>query len=170
MKPCSIRRLTNFIQRLQRLKTKNKASKRRTKQGKRWKVLHGTASERQNTLTVRKKPHRTKSCTLKRSRRKKRKSRRRMKNACGKSVAEKSALKEIPSKTADKEKNTKRQSEPSRLQSRQKTAQNAERAASRLCGVWRHKAVFGVILAIVLLIAWLEYGSFLLLRYRYNRI
>ena len=37
-----------------------------------------------------------------------------------------------------------------------KAAQNAERAASRLAAfVWRHKAVFGAILAIVLLIAWL---------------
>lgn len=37
-----------------------------------------------------------------------------------------------------------------------KTAQNTERALRRFAAfVWRHKAVFGVILAIVLLIAWL---------------
>lgn len=37
-----------------------------------------------------------------------------------------------------------------------KAAQNTEKAASRIAAfVWRHKAVFGVILAIVLLIAWL---------------
>lgn len=41
-------------------------------------------------------------------------------------------------------------------QQAKKAAQNAERAASRLAAfVWRHKAVFGAILAIVLLIAWL---------------
>ena len=37
-----------------------------------------------------------------------------------------------------------------------KTAQNTERAARRFIAfVWRHKAIFGVILAVALLIAWL---------------
>ena len=60
VKPCSIQCLTNFIQRLQRLKTKTQALKRHTKRSKRRKALHGTASERQNTLTVREKRCRTK--------------------------------------------------------------------------------------------------------------
>ena len=60
VKPCSIQRLTNSIQRLQRLKTKTRALKRRTKRSKRRKALRGTASERQNTLTVREKRRRTK--------------------------------------------------------------------------------------------------------------
>ena len=68
----------------------------------------------------------------------------------------KSALKKFRQKQQIKKKYQKTKRAEQTAKQAKKTAQNAERAASRLAAfVWRHKAVFGVILAIVLLIAWL---------------
>ena len=68
----------------------------------------------------------------------------------------KSALKKFRQKQQIKKKYQKAKRTEQTAKQAKKAAQNAERAASRLAAfVWRHKAVFGVILAIVLLIAWL---------------
>ena len=68
----------------------------------------------------------------------------------------KSALKKFRQKQQIKKKYQKAKQAEQTAKQAKKAAQNAERAASRLAAfVWRHKAVFGVILAIVLLIAWL---------------
>ena len=68
----------------------------------------------------------------------------------------KSALKKIRQKQQIKKKYQKAKQAEQTAKQAKKVAQNAERAASRLAAfVWRHKAVFGAILAIVLLIAWL---------------
>ena len=68
----------------------------------------------------------------------------------------KSALKKIRQKQQIKKKYQKAKQAEQTAKQAKKAAQNAERAASRLAAfVWRHKAVFGAILAIVLLIAWL---------------
>lgn len=68
----------------------------------------------------------------------------------------KSALKKFRQKQQIKKKYQKAKRAEQTAKQAKKAAQNAERAASRLAAfVWRHKAVFGVILAIVLLIAWL---------------
>ena len=68
----------------------------------------------------------------------------------------KSALKKFRQKQQIKKKYQKAKRAEQTAKQAKKAAQNAERAASRLAAfIWRHKAVFGVILAIVLLIAWL---------------
>ena len=68
----------------------------------------------------------------------------------------KSALKKFRQKQQIKKKYQKTKRAEQTAKQAKKAAQNAERAASRLAAfIWRHKAVFGVILAIVLLIAWL---------------
>ena len=68
----------------------------------------------------------------------------------------KSVLKKFRQKQQIKKKYQKAKRAEQTAKQAKKAAQNAERAASRLAAfVWRHKAVFGVILAIVLLIAWL---------------
>ena len=68
----------------------------------------------------------------------------------------KSALKKFRQKQLIKKKYQKAKRAEQTAKQAKKATQNAERAASRLAAfVWRHKAVFGVILAIVLLIAWL---------------
>ena len=68
----------------------------------------------------------------------------------------KSALKKFRQKQQIKKKYQKAKQAEQTAKQAKKAAQNAERAASRLAAfVWRHKAVFGAILAIVLLIAWL---------------
>lgn len=84
-----------------------------------------------------------------------------IKSAYEKTLAEnpslkKSALKKFRQKQQIKKKYQKAKRAEQTAKQAKKAAQNAERAASRLAAfVWRHKAVFGVILAIVLLIAWL---------------
>ena len=68
----------------------------------------------------------------------------------------KSALKKFRQKQQIKKKYQKANQAEQTAKQAKKAAQNAERAASRLAAfIWRHKAVFGAILAIVLLIAWL---------------
>lgn len=68
----------------------------------------------------------------------------------------KSALKKFRQKQQIKKKYQKAKQAEQTAKQAKKAAQNAERAASRLAAfIWRHKAVFGAILAIVLLIAWL---------------
>lgn len=68
----------------------------------------------------------------------------------------KSALKKFRQKQQIKKKYQKAKQAEQTAKQAKKAVQNAERAASRLAAfVWRHKAVFGAILAIVLLIAWL---------------
>ena len=68
----------------------------------------------------------------------------------------KSALKKFRQKQQIKKKYQKAKRAEQTAKQAKKAAQNAERAASRLAAfIWRHKAVFGAILAIVLLIAWL---------------
>lgn len=68
----------------------------------------------------------------------------------------KSALKKFRQKQQIKKKYQKAKRAEQTAKQAKKAAQNAERAASGLAAfVWRHKAVFGVILAIVFLIAWL---------------
>ena len=68
----------------------------------------------------------------------------------------KSALKKFRQKQQIKKKYQKTKRAEQTAKQAKKAAQNAERAASRLAAfIWRHKAVFGVILAIVLLVAWL---------------
>ena len=68
----------------------------------------------------------------------------------------KSALKKFRQKQQIKKKYQKAKRAEQTAKQAKKATQNIERAASRLAAfVWRHKAVFGVIFAIVLLIAWL---------------
>ena len=68
----------------------------------------------------------------------------------------KSALKKFRQKQQIKKKYQKTKRAEQTAKQAKKAAQNAERAASRLAAfIWRHKAVFGAIFAIVLLIAWL---------------
>lgn len=68
----------------------------------------------------------------------------------------KTALKKFRQKQQIKKKYQKAKRAEQTAKQAKKAAQNAERAASRLAAfIWRHKAVFGAILAIVLLIAWL---------------
>ena len=81
----------------------------------------------------------------------------------------KSALKKFRQKQQIKKKYQKAKRAEQTAKQAKKAAQNAERAASRLATfVWRHKAVFGVILAIVLLIAWLVTGNKIRRRYQEN--
>lgn len=68
----------------------------------------------------------------------------------------KSAIKKFRQKQLIKKKYQKAKRAEQTAKQAKKAAQNAEKAASRLAAfVWQHKAVFGIILAIVLLIAWL---------------
>lgn len=68
----------------------------------------------------------------------------------------KSAIKKFQQKQRIKKQYQKAKQAEQTAKAAKKTAQNTERALRRFAAfVWRHKAVFGVILAIVLLIAWL---------------
>lgn len=68
----------------------------------------------------------------------------------------KSAIKKFHQKQKIKKQYQKVKQAEQTAKAAKKTAQNTERALRRFAAfVWRHKAVFGVILAIVLLIAWL---------------
>lgn len=68
----------------------------------------------------------------------------------------KSAIKKFQQKQRIKKQYQKAKQAEQNAKAAKKTAQNTERAARRFAAfVWRHKAVFGVILAIALLIAWL---------------
>lgn len=68
----------------------------------------------------------------------------------------KSAIKKFQQKQRIKKQYQKAKQTEQTAKAAKKTAQNTERALRRFAAfVWRHKAVFGIILAIVLLIAWL---------------
>ncbi len=68
----------------------------------------------------------------------------------------KSAIKKFQQKQRIKKQYQKAKQAEQSAKAAKKTAQNTERALRRFAAfVWRHKAVFGVILAIALLIAWL---------------
>ena len=68
----------------------------------------------------------------------------------------KSALKKFQQKQRIKKQYQKAKRAEQSAKAAKKTAQNTERAARRFIAfVWRHKAIFGVILAIALLVAWL---------------
>ena len=68
----------------------------------------------------------------------------------------KSALKKFQQKQRIKKQYQKAKRAEQSAKAAKKTAQNTERAARRFVAfVWRHKAIFGVILAIALLVAWL---------------
>ena len=68
----------------------------------------------------------------------------------------KSAIRKFQQKQRIKKQYQKAKQAEQSAKAAKKTAQNTERALRRFVAfVWRHKAVFGVILAIVLLIAWL---------------
>lgn len=68
----------------------------------------------------------------------------------------KSAIKKFQQKQQIKKQYQRAKQAEQSAKAAKKTAQNAERALRRFTAfVWRHKAVFGVILAIVLLVAWL---------------
>ena len=68
----------------------------------------------------------------------------------------KSALKKFQHKQRIKKQYQKAKQAEQTAKAAKKTAQNTERATRRFVAfVWRHKAIFGVILAIALLIAWL---------------
>lgn len=68
----------------------------------------------------------------------------------------KSAIRKFQQKQRIKKQYQKAKQAEQSAKAAKKTAQNTERALRRFAAfVWRHKAVFGVILAIVLLIAWL---------------
>lgn len=68
----------------------------------------------------------------------------------------KSAIKKFQQKQRIKKQYQKAKQAEQSAKAAKKTAQNTERALRRFAAfVWRHKAVFGVILAIVLLVAWL---------------
>ncbi len=68
----------------------------------------------------------------------------------------KNALKKFQQKQRIKKQYQKAKRAEQSAKAAKKTAQNTERAARRFVAfVWRHKAIFGVILAIALLIAWL---------------
>ena len=68
----------------------------------------------------------------------------------------KSALKKFQQKQRIKKQYQKAKQAEQTAKAAKKTAQNTERATRRFAAfVWRHKAIFGVILAIALLVAWL---------------
>ncbi|MFQ7291096.1 MAG: hypothetical protein ACLRQ0_02450 [Monoglobales bacterium] len=68
----------------------------------------------------------------------------------------KSALKKFQQKQRIKKQYQKAKRAEQSAKAAKKTAQNTERATRRFIAfVWRHKAIFGVILAIALLVAWL---------------
>ncbi len=70
--------------------------------------------------------------------------------------AKKSALKKFQQKQRIKKQYQKAKRTEQTAKAAKKTAQNTEKAARRLASfIWRHKTVIGIILAIVLLIAWL---------------